>query len=128
MPKFRKAPPVDRWIIVSTERCQRPSDVQLQHGTQHLQRCLFHPGQKALTPPEGLAFHSYQTAPSSPAWMLCVVPNTSPACDTIQHEARLAYRVVHEHDVAQRLVAGRLQWVLSLASWDLTPPHRRSGG
>jgi galactose-1-phosphate uridylyltransferase len=30
MPEFRKDPMVDRWVIVSTERSQRPSDVQLQ--------------------------------------------------------------------------------------------------
>jgi UDPglucose--hexose-1-phosphate uridylyltransferase len=66
MPEFREDPIVDRWVIVSTERSQRPSAVQLQPTTQPLDDCPFCAGQEAMTTDEVLAYRACQTAPNTP--------------------------------------------------------------
>jgi UDPglucose--hexose-1-phosphate uridylyltransferase len=82
MPEFHKDPIVDRWVIVSTERSQRPSDVQLQPTTQPLDDCPFCAGQEAMTTDEVLAYRACQTAPNTPGWTVRVVPNKYPALRT----------------------------------------------
>jgi UDPglucose--hexose-1-phosphate uridylyltransferase len=79
MPEFRKDPIVDRWIIVSTERSQRPSDVQLRAGIPRPDGCPFCSGREAMTPPEVLAYRPCQSAPDTPGWTVRVVPNKYPA-------------------------------------------------
>jgi galactose-1-phosphate uridylyltransferase len=64
MREFRKDPIVDRWVIVSTERSQRPSDVQLPPATQPPDDCPFCAGREAMTPHEVLAYRASQTAPT----------------------------------------------------------------
>ncbi len=50
MPELRKDPVVDRWVIISPERNQRPSDFPLQPGTHPPKACPFCPGHEAMTP------------------------------------------------------------------------------
>jgi UDPglucose--hexose-1-phosphate uridylyltransferase len=75
VPEFRKDPIVDRWVIVATERSQRPSDFQLRPGTQCLSVCPFCAGHEAMTPGEVLAYRTCQIAPNTPGWAVRVVPN-----------------------------------------------------
>ena len=82
MPELRKDPIIDRWVIISTERSQRPlfladqADVP-KPGTI----CPLCPGNEPMTPPEVFAIRpaSVSSPPNSPNWSLRVVPNKFPA-------------------------------------------------
>ena len=79
MPELRKDPVVGRWVIISAERSQRPSDfgqnpVKLRGGP-----CVFCSGNESKTPPEILASRPPQSAPNTPGWSFRVVPNKFPA-------------------------------------------------
>jgi UDPglucose--hexose-1-phosphate uridylyltransferase len=79
MPEFRKDPIVDRWVIIATERSQRPSALQLRPEAQHPDVCPFCSGQEAMTPHEVLAYRACETGPNTPGWTVRVVPNKYPA-------------------------------------------------
>ncbi len=79
MPELRKDPVVGRWVIISTERAQRPSDFRSTPVTLKEGPCVFCPGNEAKTPPEILAFRPPGSAPDGPGWSLRVVPNKFPA-------------------------------------------------
>jgi UDPglucose--hexose-1-phosphate uridylyltransferase len=79
MSELRKDPVVDRWVIVSPERSQRPSDVHPQPGRQPSNVCPFCPGHEQMTPNEVLAYRHSHTVPNTPGWTVRVVPNKYPA-------------------------------------------------
>jgi galactose-1-phosphate uridylyltransferase len=79
MSELRKDPIVDRWVIVSPERSQRPSDVHLQPGMQPSSVCPFCPGPEKMPPNAVLAYRHNHTMPNTSGWMVRVVPNTYPA-------------------------------------------------
>lgn len=82
MPELRKDPIIDRWVIISTERAQRP--VFLGDQTEAAKPgaiCPLCPGNEAMTPPEVFAIRpaAASSSPNSPDWLLRVVPNKFPA-------------------------------------------------
>ncbi len=80
MPELRRDPIVGRWVIISTERAQRPTD--FRQGLPPLAAqplCPLCRGNEAQTPPEILAYRSNGGAPNTPGWSLRVVPNKFPA-------------------------------------------------
>ncbi len=82
MPELRKDPIIDRWVIISSERSQRP--VFLADQTEVPKPgaiCPLCPGNEAMTPPEVFAMRPASAAspPNSPNWTLRVVPNKFPA-------------------------------------------------
>jgi UDPglucose--hexose-1-phosphate uridylyltransferase len=80
LPEFRRDPVIGRWVILSTDRIQRPSDFQKCYSLlPALPLCPFCPGNEALTPPEILAYRTPGTLPDSPGWEIRVVPNKFPA-------------------------------------------------
>jgi len=79
MPELRKDPVVGRWVIISTERGQRPSDFRIEPVRAVGGNCVFCPGNEAKTPPEILAIRTADSAPNGPGWALRVVPNKFPA-------------------------------------------------
>ena len=79
MPELRKDPVVGRWVIISTERGQRPSDFRIEPVRAVGSNCVFCPGNEAKTPPEILAIRTPDSAPNGPGWSLRVVPNKFPA-------------------------------------------------
>jgi galactose-1-phosphate uridylyltransferase len=82
MPEFRKDPTVEHWLIVSTERRQRPIDVPLQPATQPLDDCPFYASREAMTTPEVLAYRAGSTAPNTPGWTVraaLIFKNPGPA-------------------------------------------------
>lgn len=91
-PELRKDPIVNRWVIVATERAQRPvasrNDPELDDSF-----CPFCSGQEAHTPPEVFAFRAPGTQANEPGWRVRVVPNRYPAvrplADLPQHQAGL---------------------------------------
>lgn len=82
MPELRKDPIVDRWVVIATDRAQRPQDYTIQRDTPRTGVCPFCPGQEAKTPHE-----LYAARPSdgpaaranAPGWSLRVFPNKFPA-------------------------------------------------
>jgi UDPglucose--hexose-1-phosphate uridylyltransferase len=78
--ELRKDPIVGRWVIISSERAQRPQTPPAngsRSGPGVL--CPLCPGQEDKTPNEVLAFRHKGSAPNTPGWSLRVVPNKFPA-------------------------------------------------
>ncbi|MCX7957140.1 MAG: galactose-1-phosphate uridylyltransferase [Endomicrobia bacterium] len=80
MREFRRDPIIGRWIIVSSERAQRPSaflknDIE-QNNTES---CPFCWGNEKYTPPEITAIRPTNTQKNSPGWEIRVIPNRYPA-------------------------------------------------
>src|SRR3972149_4575613 len=79
MPEKRKDPVTGRWVIISTERGKRPSDLRVQKTPPKGGFCPFCPGNEDKTPPEILAFRPEGGERNGPGWRLRVVPNKFPA-------------------------------------------------
>ena len=52
MPELRKDPVAGRWVIIATERSQRPIDFKIVHDAPRSGICPFCPGNEDRTPPE----------------------------------------------------------------------------
>ena len=80
MPELRKDPVTGRWVIISSDRRNRPSDFHLERasliGAEHCPFCI---GHESMTPPEVLAFRHHGGAANGHGWSLRVVPNKYPA-------------------------------------------------
>ena len=81
MPELRKDPIIDRWVIISTERAQRPVFLAEQEAPAKAGLCPLCAGNEAMTPPEVFAIRPDRapSAPNTPGWTLRVVPNKFPA-------------------------------------------------
>ncbi len=79
MPELRKDPVVGRWVIISTERAQRPSDFASAPERPAGGDCVFCPGNEGRTPPEVLAGRGPEGRANGPGWSYRVVPNKYPA-------------------------------------------------
>ncbi len=79
MSQLRHDPIQRRWVIIATNRTERPRDfrpvVQFEDGGP----CPFCPGNERETPGEIIAWRSPGTAPNTPGWEVRVVPNRYPA-------------------------------------------------
>jgi UDPglucose--hexose-1-phosphate uridylyltransferase len=79
MPELRQDPVTGRWVVISSERRQRPNEFRLQrHEVARDGECPFCPGREDLTPPEVLAYRDSGLS-NGPGWDLRVVPNKFPA-------------------------------------------------
>ncbi len=83
MPELRKDPVVSRWVIISTERSKRPSDLakpESKTGSEEKPKfCPFCGGNEDSTPKEVLSYREKGTEPNTAGWTLRVVPNKFPA-------------------------------------------------
>lgn len=79
MSELRKDPIVGRWVIISAERGQRPSDFCSSDEVIHTGFCPFCEGNESKTPPEVMAIRDPGSKPNKPGWRLRVVPNKFPA-------------------------------------------------
>ncbi len=79
MPELRKDPVIGRWVIISTERGKRPSDLVVETPKSRGGFCPLCPGNEDKTPPEVFSFRAGDTQPDKPGWTLRVVPNKFPA-------------------------------------------------
>lgn len=79
MPELRKDPIVGRWVIISTERAQRPTDFKIEKEEKKGGFCPFCYGNEHVTPPEILAYRPHGGEANKPGWNLRVVPNKFPA-------------------------------------------------
>jgi UDPglucose--hexose-1-phosphate uridylyltransferase len=83
MPELRRDPILDRWVIVSSERINRPSDFRHRREVRPSGGfCPFCEGNEHTTPPEILAERAAGASPDTPGWTLRVVPNKFPALTT----------------------------------------------
>ena len=79
MPQLRKDPIMSRWVIISTDRKQRPSGFKAEPvTTQPAHLCPFCPGNEAHTPPEIVAYRDESTEADDPGWHTRVIPNRIP--------------------------------------------------
>ena len=79
MPELRKDPVIGRWVIISTERGKRPSDLAVEAPKSRGGFCPLCPGNEDKTPPEVFSVRGPDTLPDKPGWSLRVVPNKFPA-------------------------------------------------
>ncbi len=79
MPELRYDPLQHRWVIISTERAARPSDLQNTTKYNSVKTCPFCEGFESSTPPEIWSIREPNTSPNSPGWKVRIVPNKFPA-------------------------------------------------
>jgi UDPglucose--hexose-1-phosphate uridylyltransferase len=79
MPELRKDPVVGRWVIVASERAQRPNDFKPAAPAVRSAPCAFCEGQESHTPREILAIRPKGGPRDSKGWTARVVPNKFPA-------------------------------------------------
>jgi UDPglucose--hexose-1-phosphate uridylyltransferase len=82
MPDLRRDPITGRWVIIATDRANRPTDFIREPVTaKGGQFCPFCPGNESKTPPEVLAFRNGHNGnhANEPGWTVRVVPNKYPA-------------------------------------------------
>ncbi|MBS0264516.1 MAG: galactose-1-phosphate uridylyltransferase [Planctomycetes bacterium] len=79
MSDLRKDPITGRWVIIASNRGQRPQEFQKTFQLQRSETCPFCPGQECQTPPEVRAIRDPETRPDQPGWRVRVVPNRYPA-------------------------------------------------
>lgn len=89
MSELRKDPIIGRWVIISSERGNRPSDWANEPNAKGSGFCPFCPGNEDKTPPEILAIRPMSTERDIPGWNIRVVPNKFPA---LQIEGELAHK------------------------------------
>ncbi|AEX85873.1 galactose-1-phosphate uridylyltransferase [Marinitoga sp. 1135] len=79
MPEYRKDPITNRWVIISSERSNRPiQKIERKEISEEI-FCPFDKGNEHLTPPEILAFKPENSKPNDENWWIRVVPNKFPA-------------------------------------------------
>ncbi len=83
MPELRKDPVTNRWVIIATERGQRPHDFirKEEEPRSGLSLCQLCPGHEDMTPNEIAVYREAGTAPNSSGWWCRVVPNKFPALE-----------------------------------------------
>jgi UDPglucose--hexose-1-phosphate uridylyltransferase len=79
MPELRHDPIQRQWVIIASERAQRPSEFEVKISQQPSEFCPFCPCNEDKTPAELLAVRDGFSAPNSPGWSVRVVPNKYPA-------------------------------------------------
>jgi UDPglucose--hexose-1-phosphate uridylyltransferase len=68
-----------RWVIIASERGQRPSTFQALPRKPSPTLCPFCAGHESATPPEVMAFRPDDSEPNQPGWTLRVISNKYPA-------------------------------------------------
>jgi UDPglucose--hexose-1-phosphate uridylyltransferase len=79
MPELRKDPVTDRWVIIASDRGNRPIDFPEIKEKSKKNLSPFASGNEDMTPPEIFAIREQSSAPDSPGWSLRVIPNKYPA-------------------------------------------------
>ncbi|HWO57961.1 MAG TPA: galactose-1-phosphate uridylyltransferase [bacterium] len=81
MPELRKDPISGRWVIIATDRTERPNDFRRVSEARHTDpaNCPFCPGNERETPHELVAVRGNGSAPDTPGWQVRAVPNRYPA-------------------------------------------------
>jgi len=102
MQEIRKDPILGRWVIIASERNNRPTDLAVHRELPVGGVCPFCYGSESHTPPEVLAFRPGQPFPNAPGWQVRVVPNKYPA---LRIEGELGRRAVGMYDMMNAIGA-----------------------
>ena len=94
MSELRKDPVIGRWVIISTERAKRPSDLMVEPSTPRGGFCPLCRGNEDKTPPEVFAIPSERS--NIQDWAMRVVPNKFPA---LMQEGSLQKRSEGMYDI-----------------------------
>jgi galactose-1-phosphate uridylyltransferase (family 1) len=76
--ELRKDPVIDRWVIISGLRNNRPHDFKVDSPKRESDFCPFCEGNEKKTPPEIYAIRREGTVANDPGWRVRVVPNKFP--------------------------------------------------
>ena len=79
MPELRKDPVTGSWVIISSERSQRPNAFPDKNIKTTPKLCPFCPGNESSTPPEIISYRSDNSERNQPGWTLRVISNKYPA-------------------------------------------------
>lgn len=79
MPELRKDPVTHQWVVIASERGNRPSSFIHGQEVRNDGFCPFCPGNEHSTPPEVLSYRPKSSQNDSEGWWLRVVPNKYPA-------------------------------------------------
>ncbi|MBM3321394.1 MAG: DUF4931 domain-containing protein [Candidatus Eisenbacteria bacterium] len=80
MSELRHDPIQKRWVIIATDRAQRPDSFAVEpEKTIRGAFCPFCEGNEESTPPEITAIRDRGSRPNTPGWKIRVVPNKFPA-------------------------------------------------
>jgi len=93
MSDFRFDPVKNSWVIVASERGQRPSHYESSEvELVEPKSCPFCTGNEKMTPPEVFAARQENAGPDTPGWSVRIVPNKFPALtpDQPQSDSREA--------------------------------------
>jgi UDPglucose--hexose-1-phosphate uridylyltransferase len=125
MPELRYDPLEHRWVIISTERAARPSDLANKSKYNHVTVCPFCEGHETSTPPEIWAYRDPKTSPNSPGWKVRVVPNKYPALkiESVGKRIGVGYYDMIEGAGAHEVIIETPQHDVSLA--DLPAEHAK---
>lgn len=74
MPELRHDPVQKRWVIIATERANRPQDFIVSSRTENGEDCPFCPGNEEFTPPD-----LCRVGGSGAGWKARCIPNKYPA-------------------------------------------------
>jgi UDPglucose--hexose-1-phosphate uridylyltransferase len=77
MSQYRHDPLHDRWVIVGSQRCERPQEFVEQIVRRSVEPCPFCAGNEASTPPPIVVFPDA----AAQRWLVRVVPNKYPAVE-----------------------------------------------
>ncbi|MBM3892566.1 MAG: DUF4931 domain-containing protein, partial [Verrucomicrobia bacterium] len=78
MPELRRDLVTNRWVVIATERAQRPTDFGSEPVEPDKGVCVLCPGHEKLTPPEIWVARD-SGGPNQPGWKVRVVANKFPA-------------------------------------------------
>ena len=83
MPELRRDPVIGRWVIISTERAERPDQFMGPNSIEKEElapgeKCPFCEGNESMTPPEIDALRKPGTNANAPGWEVRVIPSISP--------------------------------------------------
>ncbi|MCK9555997.1 galactose-1-phosphate uridylyltransferase [bacterium] len=95
MSEIRKDPIVNRWIIIATDRKNRPNDFSVYEENEDLKYCPFCEGNEKMTTPEITAVRKPDSAPNSAGWDLRVIPNKFPAL-RVENELKKSKTGIYE--------------------------------
>lgn len=102
MHEIRRDPILGRWVIIASERSNRPTDFTVNREQPAGGVCPFCYGSESHTPPEILAFRPPTSVADAPGWSVRVVPNKYPA---LRIEGDLGRRAMGMYDMMNAIGA-----------------------
>ena len=123
MRELRKDPVVGRWVIISSERADRPMDFSRRASAPAGNGCPFCPGHEKETPPELFVRGRESGESNTEGWAVRVIPNKFPALqiegDLDRHGEGMFDKMngIGAHEVVIETPDHDARW------WDLSADH-----